>query len=64
MKTGGESQPPIQYTVRVFDRALNPQLGSAVGIFRQLGAVGRGNPLPGGTVQHDTRPPPARSPLA
>ncbi|MEE8467915.1 MAG: Ig-like domain-containing protein [Planctomycetota bacterium] len=48
-----ESQAPIQYTLRVFDRALNPQEGSTLGTFRQLGAVGRGKPLPGGPVRVD-----------
>lgn len=41
--------PPIQYTVRVLDRALNVS-GPVTGTFRQVGGVGPGAPPEGGTI--------------
>lgn len=46
---GGVLDPrdlPLQYTVRVFDRALNPQAGTTVGLFTQVGTVGPGAAVP------------------
>jgi len=42
--------PPATYTVRIFDRALNPQAGSVTGTFYQRGTVGPGVAPEGGQV--------------